>query len=271
VNREGKGMKVFETWDVNKRITEARRLTERLVDHAHYLLDIRENNAIVVYSDRLSKQIPRSYAANAFNVFREAMHQIEIVRLCALWDQAHVDNETIMSVVELIDDGEVIKALAENARAQYISLPEPINADKKDNDATVELLKEANRRRGEEHAANAVKGLRKAIADARALKSSAELKSIKNLRNKHVAHYLTQSAAEKSGETIAPMKVGDEKPVLDGSLKIVELLYSWVNGVGISFEASQKTDKRCAEELWSSCKFDIADRSMLPSRSLTLK
>jgi hypothetical protein len=53
-------------------------------DHAHYLLDIRENNAIVVYSDQLSKQIPRSYAANAFNIFREAMHQIEIVWLNAL-------------------------------------------------------------------------------------------------------------------------------------------------------------------------------------------
>ena len=72
---------MYESWEINDRIVEAKRLTERLVDHAHYLLDIRENNAIVVYSDQLSKQIPRSYAANAFNIFREAMHQIEIVRL----------------------------------------------------------------------------------------------------------------------------------------------------------------------------------------------
>jgi hypothetical protein len=88
---------MYETWDTNDRIAEAKRLTERLVDHAHYLLDIRENNAIVVYSDQLSKQIPRSYAANAFNVFREAMHQIEMVRLCALWDQACIDKEAIMT------------------------------------------------------------------------------------------------------------------------------------------------------------------------------
>ena len=51
-----------------------------------YLLDIHENNAIVLYSDTLSKQIPKSIAANAFNVVREAMHQIEIIRVCALWD-----------------------------------------------------------------------------------------------------------------------------------------------------------------------------------------
>jgi hypothetical protein len=89
---------MFETWKTSKRITEAKRLTERLVDHAHYLLDIRENNAIVIYSDTLSKQIPRSYAANSFNVFREALHQIELVRLSALWDQAHIENEAIPSV-----------------------------------------------------------------------------------------------------------------------------------------------------------------------------
>ena len=170
---------MYESWDVNKRIAEAERLTERLVDHAHYLLDIRENNAIVVYSDQLSKQVPRSYAANAFNVFREAMHQIEMVRLCALWDQAHIDKETIMTVVELIDGNKVIEALAENARAQYISLPEPAGGQKID-DATLELLKKANKKRGQEHAASAAEGLRKAIADARAIKSSEGFKSIKN-------------------------------------------------------------------------------------------
>jgi hypothetical protein len=257
---------VFETWDASKRVTEAKRLTERLVDHAHYLLDIRENNGVVVYSDQLSKQIPRSYAANAFNVFREAMHQIEIVRLSALWDQAQIENETILTVIELVDNEEVIKALGENARAQYVSIPEAMNPKEKVEETTLQFLKEINRKRGEERANNAIAGLRKAIADARATKSSAQLRSIRNLRNKHVAHYLTQTVAEKSGEIIAPMKVGDEKPLLVASLKIIELLYCWVNGVGISFEQSQKIDKKCAEELWSGCKFDIVDRSKPPAK-----
>jgi hypothetical protein len=247
---------LFETWDANKRIAEAKRLTERLVDHAHYLLDIRENNAIVVYSDQLAKQIPRSYAANAFNVFREAMHQIEIVRLSALWDQAQIDNETILTVIELIDNEEVIKTLAEAARAQYGQGPEPINPNES---AEERELKEINEKRGEEHSNNAIAGLRKAIADARALKSSPQLKSIRHLRHKHVAHYLTRTKEERNGEIIAPMKVGDEKPVLETSLKIVELLYCWVNGVGLSFEESQKIDKKCAEELWSGCTFNIQD------------
>ncbi|MDA9453543.1 hypothetical protein XI07_14990 [Bradyrhizobium sp. CCBAU 11445] len=259
---------MYDTWDVNQRISEAKRLTERLVDHAHYLLDIRENNAIVVYSDRLSKQIPRSYAANAFNVLREAMHQIEMVRLSALWDQAHVDNEAIMTVVELIDDDKVIAALAENARARYISLPEPADG-KKSNEATLELLKEANRIRGEEHAANAAQGLRGAIAAARKIKSSAGLKSLKNLRDKHIAHYLTQSSAERRGDAIPPMKVGDERPILDGSLAIIQLLYSWVNGIAVSFAESRKIDQKCAEELWNCCKFEIIDKSKEASKAST--
>jgi len=65
---------MYETWDTQKRIGEAKRLIASVVDHLQYLLDIHENNAVVLYSDTLSKQIPKSYAANAFNVFREAMH-----------------------------------------------------------------------------------------------------------------------------------------------------------------------------------------------------
>jgi hypothetical protein len=60
---------MYVTWDTQKRITEAKRLTKCVVDHLQYLLDIHENNAIVLYSDTLSKQIPKSYAANAFNIF----------------------------------------------------------------------------------------------------------------------------------------------------------------------------------------------------------
>lgn len=63
------------------------------------------------------------------------------------------------------------------------------------------------------------------------------------------------------------MKFGDEKPVLEASLREIEPLYCWVNGVGISFEQSQKIDKKCAEELWSSCKFEIVDRSKPPQRT----
>src|SRR5260370_21976750 len=144
---------MFETWDTQKRIAEAKRLTERVVDHTQYLLDIHENNAIVLYSDTLSKQIPKSYAANAFNVFREAMHQIEVIRICALWDQPSIDRESIRTVIELIDDPKVLDALADQARDGH---PEPI---------------------GKQRSERAVSALKSAIKQARETRKSQQLRS----------------------------------------------------------------------------------------------
>jgi HEPN superfamily AbiU2-like protein len=224
---------MFETWDTQKRISEAKRLTACLVDHTLYLLDIHENNAIVLYSDTLSKQIPKSYAANAFNVFWEAMHQIEVVRICALWDSAKIDKESILTVIELIDDQKVLDALADQARAQH----------------AVEF--------GNQQAERANSSLKSAIKEARKLRSSAQLTSIRNLRDKHIAHYLTQTEGEKKAGPITPMAHGDERPVLDASKSIVEALNSWVNGVGLSFRDSQAIDRKCAEALWHACTFKI--------------
>jgi hypothetical protein len=224
---------VFETWDTQKRVAEAKRLTERLVDHTQYLLDIHENNTIVLYSDTLSKQIPKSYAANAFNVFREAMHQIEVIRICALWDSADKDKESILTVIELIDDPKVLDALADQARAGH---PKEI---------------------GEQQAERGISSLKGAIKQARELRKSARLKSIRNLRDKHVAHYLTQTREETKSGPVEQMKHGDEVPVLDATISIVEALNSWVNDVSLPLKESQAIDRKCAQALWQTCTFKI--------------
>jgi len=81
-----------------EKITLARVKTKALVDHVLHLLMLHANNAIIVYSPTLAEQIPRSYAANAFSMFQHAMHDYEIVRVCALWDAARRDRESIPSV-----------------------------------------------------------------------------------------------------------------------------------------------------------------------------
>jgi hypothetical protein len=153
----------------------------------------------------------------------------------------------------------VINALAEAARAQYAKVPEPLdkNEPAEEREIVARLMKGVTEKRGEEHAQNATIGLRKAIADSRAIHKSEKLKSLRNLRNKHVAHYLSKTRAEADGEIIAPMKVGDEKPVLETTLSVIQLLYCWVNGVGISFDESRKIDRKCAKELWDDCTFAI--------------
>jgi AbiU2 len=224
---------VWETLATQKRIDEAKRVTARLVGHLQYVLAIHENHAIVLYSDILSEQIPKSYATNAFNVFRQAMHQIEVVRICALWDPAHLDKESIPTVAELIDDPKVIDALANQARAQ--------RADEF----------------GNEQAERAASKLRSAIQEAQKFRKSDQVTSLRNIRDKQVAHNLTQTTAEKQPGEIAPMKHGDEGPVLETSISIVEAFNSWVNGVGLPFRESRAIHRKYAEALWQACTFKI--------------
>jgi hypothetical protein len=87
--------------------------------------------------------------------------------------------------------------------------------------------------------------------------TSTRLQRIMNLRDKHLAHSLTETRREKSGP-IAPMQYGDERWVLEETLPIVEALYCWVNGCSFSFDDSRKVDRKNAKALWEGCKFTIA-------------
>jgi hypothetical protein len=62
---------------------------------------------------------------------------------------------------------------------------------------------------------------------------------------------------ERKRRPVAPMKHGDEGPVLEATIPIVEALYSWVNGVGLSFKDGQAIDRKCAEALWGACTFKV--------------
>jgi hypothetical protein len=166
--------------------------------------------------------------------FREAMHQIEIVRICALWDNPTLDRESVLSVIELIDDPNVLETLADQARGD---LPKAV---------------------GDQRAAKALSSLKDAIKKAREMRSSSGLKSIRGLRDKHVAHYLTEKAEEPENGP-APMKHGDEGPIIEASIAIVEALNSYVNGVGLSFGDCRAIDKKCATALWNACTFKITD------------
>jgi AbiU2 len=96
-----------------------------VVHHLLYLLALHENNAIIVYSDTLSSQIRYAHAADAFYAFRAGLYHFEIVRLCALWDPANDDRksipteESIPTIIELIDLNDVIDTLAQRVQEQW--------------------------------------------------------------------------------------------------------------------------------------------------------
>src|SRR3954465_7073896 len=84
-----------------QRIKAAKQKVARLVDDMRALLQVHEANRIIVYSDRLSTQVGRSFAANAFNSFQRSA-LFELVRLCAAWDTPKEDRYSIPSAILLV-------------------------------------------------------------------------------------------------------------------------------------------------------------------------
>jgi hypothetical protein len=250
---------MFERSTTAERIELAKAKMTKVLDHFLYVVELHANNAFVVYSPTLVSQIPRSFAANAFNVFQRSMHQIEIVRMCALWDTADPDKENIPTVVELIDSEQIIDALAAQTRSHWTDNGGHLLNPSDDLETAAleqEAVRASNNQFGNDQALKAKTELMQAIEGSRSILSSQRLASVMNLRDKHLAHSLTTTRREKRA-AVPPMKLGDETELLNASMPIVERLYCWVNGISFSVMDSQEIDQTNAEALWSGCKFDV--------------
>jgi hypothetical protein len=249
---------MFENLGSAERIDLAKAKMPKVLDHLLYLLELHANNAHVVYSPLLSSQIPQSFGANAFNVFRRSMHQFEIVRLCALWDPVDVDKENIPTVIELIDHDTIIDMLADETRSHWaneaMALLNP-SVDPTMSTAERDAVRQSEIEFADQQSDKARSELRRAIAQARVILASSRLASIMNIRDKHLAHSLERTRREKHGP-VAPMRYRDETSVLEMSVPLVEHLYCWVNGKSFSIEEARRIDEENATSLWHGCKFD---------------
>lgn len=222
----------------------------KVVNRISALLALAEQNALIVYSPTLSGQIPPSTAGHAFNVFQKAMHSYEIVQLCALWDKpdATLAHNSIPVVHALIDDDVVMNQLIENVRRCWPSLP--VNDD----------LAEYHRQTGDEEAEKAQTALFQLRGEIPGILTSSLHVSVKNMRDRYLAHALDETRAEKRGQ-VAPMKYGDERELLHRTTDIIETLYLWVKGTHFDLADNRQQQAKYAQALWGKCRFEIAARS----------
>jgi hypothetical protein len=234
-------MALFDDLSVHKRVALAKERTEKVVDHLRESILMHEANAIVVYSPILADQIPTSHAAHAFNQFQRSMHFFEIVRLCALWDTPGGNRESVPTVVQIVDDPAVMEELAAGIRTHWAKRPE------------------WDQRFGSERAALDIELLERTIERAKEVLSSKRLWSVKNMRDKSLAHSLTATRLELR-EPVAPMKYGDERWLFDESIAVVDGLHTAINSAGFMWESARETARRNARTLWEGCQFTIAER-----------
>ena len=239
------------------RIESARAKTRQAVTHLLEILALHENNAIIVYSNKLAKQIPQSLGANAFNTFQQSMHRYEIVRICALWDSADPAKENISTIIQLIKSDAVIKRLGLEMERFWGGFDGSILNPSADPElAQIERLafKASEQAFGKKQGAKVRQKLRGAISLFDKTHRSPKVLALHNLRDKRLAHLLSHTRREKHGP-IDAVKYGDESKLLDVSVRVVEALYLGVCGTSFNFGDSRRIDRKYAKALWGACTF----------------
>ena len=247
----------FDNWPKAQRIEVARTKMHRVVDHLLYLLALEANNSFIVYSPILSEQIPRSYAANAFNTFSRSAHQFAVMRLCALWDGVRNDRENIPTVAALVNDDAIIETMIETTHVHAHTTSgagdDPdFGAEERTWAIEGDKLFRAQQARKDKH------DLREALDKVRKIVNSPQLKALMHIRHKHLAHNLSKTDHEKHG-AIQPTTYGEQAELIEQSIPIVEPLYRCVNGTSFSVDSSRDFYRRSAAALWRGCKFDVLD------------
>lgn len=249
-----------------ERIAHAKAITEELTRRINLPLSLHEANRIIGYSDTLSSQIPASYAGHAFRDLTDAMFRYEVVQLLAVWDPPDPDLDRIafslQAVATLCDNNDVIGSLAEehfrahaSRGTRFLSLPE----DEALRSIATDVFERDQLQFAKEQANQCDFELRKAIEEVRDTVDAPYFIGLKNYRNK-VAHSLPRTRIEKQCGSAIPVKYGYERELLNTTIKLIESFYCWVNGISFSIEDDcREFAKRCAEELWLNCKFQIDD------------
>ncbi|MEJ5901864.1 AbiU2 domain-containing protein [Ochrobactrum teleogrylli] len=248
----------FDNFTPRQRVEVAQKRISILIDNILHWLLLRESNNIAIFSNTLSKQIPRSNAATAFNVLTDSLYRFEIIRLCTFWDKASKDRISIPTIVALLDNAETAEIVGENA---YRSASDPGHWMGGSNDvdrAIQRMLKENALKRAETERIEAISNLTEVIKEAVDLASNTKIIGLRSFRDNYLAHSLVPNGSEKAIEVV---RYGDENDVFEDTKRLVLRLHQIVNLTDFMFEDSRKMARRNAEELWNNCTFSIPARS----------
>ena len=249
---------------ITNRLAKAKEKLQWMVDELIQLIALHENNAFITYSPLLVKQIPKSFAANAFNVVQESVHRFEVVRICTFWDGVDLDKANIPTVIELVDDPSVIDKVAGETELAWTDIGFPHITPHQDPNADAEILKSLRARHEKAAKTRGVRAkttLQQAIKLGRATSLSPKVHSVMNLRDK-LAHRLSvtrreKKAAKDNKADVRSMKYGDERDLLDTTIKVIWGLHCSINGTDFDWDESRRIARKNAAALWEGCTFDV--------------
>ena len=246
------------TMNTAERIRLAKQKVDRLLGVTLSVMRQRASNEIVLYTDIISKQVGRSYAAHAYSSLQRAMFEREMVTLCAMWDPATDekrvrDRDSIPAVLSLIDDENVTRELvAETLEAHLNMGMRSLTAP--EDEETRKLLEEFYAHRtvklAEEQADKAQNWLVDAIELGQKTRDGEMLRAARHHRDHMIAHVLSREL-EKARAPARVARYGDEKALFDVTIKVVDWLLLGVNGTSFAWDMARQNEARYAEAFWS--------------------
>jgi hypothetical protein len=255
----------IEKLSTEERANLAKERIRTVAEQVYGLLQVHESNRILLYTSTVSSKIPRSFAANTFNLTKECLFRYQVIRLCALWDNdSGKERASLPVVAALIRDRRVRKLIACDRYSSRTAIkPRLLNPDPDPDllNAQFRMNERIQERRGRTDARKALRGLRRCIRDIDKVEVSERLRSLRDFRNKHVAHCLQANATEvHSTNTLA---YGQEEELLELTLRLVDQLALDLVDTNHCWETTKDYARRCASELWQNISFAIPGERMV--------
>jgi len=240
-----------ECLTVEERFDIARARTDRLVDHFRYLIAMNEANALVLYGPTLSEQIPRSYAARAFNQFRNSMGMFEIVRLAASWDGPAQDRVSVPTVIALVNSRKVVRHAAKREGRRVAAYPVPAAINPDGIQGMEKWAAEQHQAAVEKRKTDVGEALAEAIELSRQYAASPEMTALQDARNRFIAHNLDLS------DEVTEFRHGTEEVLLNAGLEVVAKLSYALSASDFAWDDARRQARRDAEQLWTNCRFSL--------------
>ena len=222
-------------------------LNPRLIE----AIGLNQANEIILFSDTLSKQIPESYAANAFNLFQDSLFRIEVITLCSLWDRADLDKHSIPLLRKLLDNEAVQDLLLQKHTAAEQEKPIGNNFD----DHDVKFIRQSRK----EQAHNDFKQSRTAFFNSDE-KAESSVRQLRNLRHAYVHNFEDWRSAtnEKSNADTQP-KNKDVSSLLTQTKEVMRAANAVIENEDVAFDAFGSVWEDYTTKLWSNCTFNISN------------
>jgi AbiU2 len=198
------------------------------------ILELHESNKIVIYSKKISGQIPSSHAAWAFKSMQDAMMQNEILGVCRIWDTSQGTNG-IPGITKILVENDLKQNLFDECLSQWPNETSFSN----------------------QHCTKIFSRFQNAMDLACSTVAGDIHLRLLNLRNKHLAHVVSETRAEKKFGPISPAQYGDERVLLENATEIIESYYLAVNGVSFSMVDHKAMYQRRAEAFWNGVTINV--------------